>query len=231
MAKAFSTFVPADGITMAPRRLGIMCCWWTAAARSTPRGQGPSGVCRSGRRLWPHRVRPLRSLWQKDPPLREISVYPHPNLVVLLDDVEGRGRHYYKCSFQIGGSATLGDGKVDLRNGRAAAAVVFCNLDKQRGYRIMEETRVSHYTPFVDDHPGQSPATRSFSVGSLHRENKWLLGTVVFIGEASSLLGRRCEVQFSVDSRGVARFVCSYDGSRSEVVIDRSSRAISLTAK
>lgn len=149
-----------------------------------------------------------------------------PNIVVLLDDVEGRGPRYYKCNFQIGGSAKLGESRVDIRNGRAAAAVVFCNLDKQRGYRMTEETRASYYSPSVDDHTGQPSAIRTFSVGSLHREGKWLLGAVVFIGQASSLAEHRYDVQFSMDSRNAARFACSFEDSRWEVMIDLRSRAI-----
>ncbi len=158
-------------------------------------------------------------------------VFLRPNIVVLLDDVEGRGTRDYKWNFQIAGSAKLGDGRVEIENGSAAASVVFCNLDKQRGYRMTEETRASYYTASVDDSPGQFPTTRAFSIGSLHREKKWLLGAVVLVGEANSPLGRRYDVQFSLDSQKEARFVCSSEGSRSEVSIHLPSRAIRFGTK
>jgi hypothetical protein len=158
-------------------------------------------------------------------------VFLRPNIVILLDDVEGRGPRYYKWNFQIAGSATISDSRVDILNGDAAASVIFCNLDKQRGYRMTEESRVSYYTPFVSDPAGPPPSTRSISVGNLHRERKAQLGAVVLIGEANNPPGESYDVRFSLDSPNVARFVCSRGGAWREVMIDLSSRTISVGAR
>jgi hypothetical protein len=157
-------------------------------------------------------------------------VFLHPNIVILLDDVEGRGPRYYKWNFQIAGSATIRDSRVDILNGGAAASIVFCNLDRQRGYRMTEESRVSYYTPFVSDPAWPPPSTRSVSVGNLHRESKSLLGTVVLIGEANEPQVDNYDVRFSLDSPNKARIVCSCAGARREVMIDLSSRTISVGA-
>jgi hypothetical protein len=117
---------------------------------------------------------------------------------------------------------------VDILNGRAAASLVFCNLDKQRGYRMTEEARVSYYAPFVSDPASPPPSTRSVSVGSLHREGRSLLGTVVLIGEASDPPADRYDVRFSMDSDKAARFACSSEGAQRDVIIDLSSRTIDV---
>jgi hypothetical protein len=95
---------------------------------------------------------------------------------------------------------------------------------------MTEESRVSYYTPFVSDPAWPPPSTRSVSVGNLHRESKSLLGTVVLIGEANEPRVDNYDVRFSLDSPNKARIVCSCAGARREVMIDLSSRTISVGA-
>jgi hypothetical protein len=148
-------------------------------------------------------------------------------MVILLDDVEGRGRRQYKWNFQAAGLVRLSDRRVEIRNGRAAASVVFCNLDRRRGYRMTEETRASYYTSHVDDHAGEPITVRSFSVSNLHRETQSLLGAVVFAGDAECVLSG-CDVGFSAEPGKPVQFVCTSKAARAAVTVDLASRAIKV---
>jgi len=119
-------------------------------------------------------------------------VYLRPNIVVVLDDIASAVPRHFAWLLQYAGTVELGKGRWRIRNGDAAADVIFWGAKQEDGYRMTEERRTSHYrSAYSTD---ITRVVQFVSVGPMHRQREWRPAAVIVVGDATM---HDCEAEFT----------------------------------